>query len=57
MRLLPDYRVFSVTVRAAEIYKKLHMSTPHISWQFFKLKIRNAQFLKNIFRWPLKFHD
>jgi hypothetical protein len=25
---------------------KLHVSTNHISWQFFKLKIRNLQFFK-----------
>jgi hypothetical protein len=36
---LPDYRVFHVfrvTVRAAEIYKKWHVPTTHISWHFLK---------------------
>mgnify|MGYP000264034923 CR=1 FL=1 len=46
MRLLPDYRVFRVTVCATQIYEKLHVPTPYISWQIFQTKIWNLQFLK-----------
>jgi hypothetical protein len=46
MRLLPDYRVFRVTMRATEIYKNRMCQLPTFFLQIFQAKIRNSQFLK-----------
>jgi hypothetical protein len=41
MRLLPDYRVFRVTVRVAEIYKNAYVNSPHFLAIF---QTKNSEF-------------
>jgi hypothetical protein len=49
MRLLPDYRVFRVTVRATEIYKKIACANSPLFLAIFQTKNSEFAIFKNIF--------